>query len=182
MQTAYSAETSAFTNKTVWCPNPKSQCPSHCGSRTVASSQTFLRRFVKCSRKCTIWYFQIMLGTVRHWPALSGTVLRSEHTLHLHYLHIANCNDIHHDWEGARIAQLAQCLGYVLDNPGFKSRKAQEIFLRAFAKLRKATISFVMSVRPSLPSVCPHGTTGLQLDGFSLNVMLEYFSKKKNCR
>jgi hypothetical protein len=36
-----------------------------------------------------------------------------------------------------------------------------------------------MSVRPSLPSVCPHGTTGIQLDGLSLNVMLEYFSKKK---
>ena len=32
--------------------------------------------------------------------------------------------------------------------------------LGAFAKLRKATISFVMSVRP-------HGTTRLPLDGFS---------------
>ena len=32
------------------------------------------------------------------------------------------------------------------------------------AKLRKATISFVRSVRPS---VCPHGTTRLPLDGFS---------------
>jgi hypothetical protein len=29
------------------------------------------------------------------------------------------------------------------------------------AKLRKATVSFDMSVRPSVsPSVCPHGTTG----------------------
>ena len=37
-------------------------------------------------------------------------------------------------------------------------------FLRAIAEFRKATISFVMSVRPS---VCPHGTTQLPLDRFS---------------
>ena len=36
-------------------------------------------------------------------------------------------------------------------------------FLGAFAKLRKAIISFVISVRSS---VCPHGTTRLPLDGF----------------
>jgi hypothetical protein len=35
----------------------------------------------------------------------------------------------------------------------------EETLLGAFAKLRKATISCVMSV-------CPHGTTGLPLDGF----------------
>jgi len=34
-------------------------------------------------------------------------------------------------------------------------------FLGAFAELRKATSSFVMSV---CPSVCPHGTTRLPLD------------------
>jgi len=43
-------------------------------------------------------------------------------------------------------------------------------FLGAFAKLRKATINFVMSVRP-------HGTTRLPLDGFSLNFILVDFSK-----
>jgi hypothetical protein len=37
-------------------------------------------------------------------------------------------------------------------------------FLGVLAKLRKATISYVMSVRPSL---LPHGTTRLTLDGFS---------------
>jgi len=37
-------------------------------------------------------------------------------------------------------------------------------FLGAFAELRKATISFVMSFRPS---VYPHGTTRLPLDGIS---------------
>ena len=38
------------------------------------------------------------------------------------------------------------------------------------AKLRKMTISFVMSV-------CPHGTTRLPLDGFSWNLIFEYFQK-----
>ena len=47
----------------------------------------------------------------------------------------------------------------------------------AFAKLRKATIRFAMSVRPS---ICSHGTTRLPLDGVSWNVTFEYFSK--NCR
>jgi len=40
----------------------------------------------------------------------------------------------------------------------------------AFAKLRKVTISFVMSVRP-------HGTTQLPLDGSSRNLIFNYFSK-----
>ena len=42
--------------------------------------------------------------------------------------------------------------------------------LRAFAKLRKATISFVVSV-------CPHGITRLPIDRFSWNLIFEYFSK-----
>jgi hypothetical protein len=46
--------------------------------------------------------------------------------------------------------------------------------LGAFAKSRKATISFVMSV---CLSVCPHGTTPLPLDGFSWNFIFEDFSK-----
>jgi hypothetical protein len=48
------------------------------------------------------------------------------------------------------------------------------VFLGAFAKLRKATISFVMSI---CPSVCPHGTTWLPLDRFSWNLIFDYFSK-----
>jgi hypothetical protein len=47
-------------------------------------------------------------------------------------------------------------------------------FLDALKKLRKAIISFVMSVRLS---VRVHGTTGLPLDGFSLNMIFEDFSK-----
>jgi hypothetical protein len=43
-------------------------------------------------------------------------------------------------------------------------------------KLRKVTISFVISVRLS---VCPHGTTRLPQEGFSWNLMYGYFSK--NC-
>ena len=41
---------------------------------------------------------------------------------------------------------------------------------RVFAKLRKATTNFVMSVRP-------HGTTRLPLNGFSWNLIFEDFSK-----
>jgi len=46
--------------------------------------------------------------------------------------------------------------------------------LGAYTKLRKAIISFVMSVRPS---VCPRGTSGLPLDGLSRNLIFECFSK-----
>jgi hypothetical protein len=42
--------------------------------------------------------------------------------------------------------------------------------LDVFAKLRKTSISFVMSSRPS-------GTTRLALQGFSLNSTVSYFSK-----
>jgi hypothetical protein len=46
----------------------------------------------------------------------------------------------------------------------FRSVKRTPVFLGAFAKLRKATISFVISVRS-------HGTTRLPLEGFSRNFM-----------
>ena len=42
-----------------------------------------------------------------------------------------------------------------------------------------SNIKFVMSVRPS---VCPPGTTRLPLNGFSLNLIFEYFFGKKNFR
>ena len=47
-------------------------------------------------------------------------------------------------------------------------------FLCAFAKLRKTTVSFVMSVRPS---VRPHGTIRPPVDGFSWKLIFEYFAK-----
>jgi hypothetical protein len=43
-----------------------------------------------------------------------------------------------------------------------------------FVKLQEVTNSFVTS---ACMSVCPHGTTWLTMDGFSLNLILEYFSK-----
>ena len=43
-------------------------------------------------------------------------------------------------------------------------------FLGAFARLRKAAISFIMSV-------CPHGTTRLPLGGFWWKLIFETFSK-----
>jgi len=49
---------------------------------------------------------------------------------------------------------------------------SEEMYFRR--KLRKATMSFIVSV---CPSVCPHGTTRLPLDGFSRNFIFEYFSK-----
>jgi hypothetical protein len=47
-------------------------------------------------------------------------------------------------------------------------------FLGALAKLRKATNSFFVSIRPS---VRPHGTAGLTLEIFSLNFTFAQFSK-----
>jgi hypothetical protein len=53
-----------------------------------------------------------------------------------------------------------------------------DTFLGSFAKLRKATVSFVMlSV---CPSVCRHGTTRLPLGGISGCLVFDYFSK--TCR
>ena len=52
--------------------------------------------------------------------------------------------------------------------------KSRFCFLGAFAKLRKATISFVMPVRLS---VRPHRTTRLPLDGFSWNLIFEDITK-----
>jgi len=51
-------------------------------------------------------------------------------------------------------------------------------FLSAVAKFQKVTNSFFISVWPSgRPSVRPHGTTRLPLEGFSVNFIFEYFSK-----
>jgi hypothetical protein len=47
--------------------------------------------------------------------------------------------------------------------------------LGTFGKLRKATISFFISISPSFS---PHGTTRLSLDGYSLHFVFEYLSKK----
>jgi hypothetical protein len=47
-------------------------------------------------------------------------------------------------------------------------------FLGAFTKLRKTTISFVVSF---CLSARPHGTTRLPLNGFSGNLIFEYFVK-----
>jgi hypothetical protein len=48
--------------------------------------------------------------------------------------------------------------------------------LGAFAKLRKVTVSFVMFVCSSVClSVYPDGTTRLPLDGFSLNLIFQFF-------
>jgi hypothetical protein len=48
------------------------------------------------------------------------------------------------------------------------------LFLGAFTKLQKATLSFVLS---GCPSICPHGTTRHPLDGFWWNLTFEGFRK-----
>jgi len=53
-------------------------------------------------------------------------------------------------------------------------REHQVEFLGAFAKLRKATISFVLSV---CPSARPPGTTGLPMNGFLWYMISEDFWK-----
>jgi len=53
-------------------------------------------------------------------------------------------------------------------------KERQINFLGAFAKLRKTTISFVMSIPLS---VCPPRTTRLPLDEFSWNFICDYFWK-----
>ena len=56
----------------------------------------------------------------------------------------------------------------------FVTRNKCVSFLDAFAILRKATIRFIMSVRLSIGC---HGITRLPIDGFSWNLIFEYFSK-----
>ena len=50
-------------------------------------------------------------------------------------------------------------------------------FLAMFAEYQKVNISFVMAL---CLSICPHGTTWHPLDGLSLNLIFDYFSK--NCQ
>ena len=56
------------------------------------------------------------------------------------------------------------------EGPPGERHSANPHYLNAFATLRKATISFVVSVRP-------HSTRRLPLDGFSWTSMFKYVSK-----
>ena len=67
-------------------------------------------------------------------------------------------------------------LGYLCDRRGLLRLAHSIQFLSAFAKSLKATISFVISVRPS---VRPHVRTRPPLERFSWNLIFECFSK--NC-
>ena len=67
---------------------------------------------------------------------------------------IAVCFDIHTKYINTLCAQTVELLG-------------------AFANLRNETISFVMSVRPSLRQ---HGSARLPQDGFLCYLIFEYFS------
>jgi hypothetical protein len=65
-----------------------------------------------------------------------------------------------------------------LENNHHTSSTSLQPFLSMFAKLRKMTVSFVMSVHLSVcPSIRLHGKTQLPLDGFSWNLISEGHSK-----
>jgi hypothetical protein len=64
---------------------------------------------------------------------------------------------------GKCVSTFSRTLQYLQNLEDVTSRQGVK-FIGAFAIFRKATIRFVMSVRPP---VCPHGTTRLPLDGFS---------------
>ena len=59
----------------------------------------------------------------------------------------------------------------------FSLQLLSQIILGAFTKLRKVSISFVMSVGPS---VCPQENNRLPLEGLQWDLIFECFSK--NCR
>ena len=106
------------------------------------------------------------------------------------YLHFVGGYCLHH--QGARdtifFRTVGKCLaGYTASRPrrlwylsyvlsisscNCPYKALTDWFLGAFAKLWETTTSFVMSV---CPSVRPHGTTRLPLDGFSWNSLHEYF-------
>jgi hypothetical protein len=66
-------------------------------------------------------------------------------------------------------------LNIFLNFPNIMSWHPFLLFLGAFVKLQKGTISYVTSVcLPVRQSVCPLGTT---LDEFSRSLVLEYFTK-----
>jgi hypothetical protein len=75
------------------------------------------------------------------------------------------------DSSGVLVSSLIQMQTYLYKHAPFDHIYCS---LGTFTEFRKATISFVMSVRPS---ICPHGTTWLPLDRVSWNLIFEYFLK-----
>jgi hypothetical protein len=83
---------------------------------------------------------------------------------------LVNCNRTSRatDWQSSFVSRRSRIETL---RPGIATR-----FRGAFAKLRKPTPSFVMSVCLSV-FVRPLGTTRFPLNGFSWNLIFEYFSK-----
>jgi hypothetical protein len=118
---------------------------------------------------------------------------KQRHTLRPHALAL-RVADTHTAWLSCtgsaifhRVSRMYQCFGFLSQSINVTSWtmslvqwleaelkwcKACQSYslLGAFAKLRKSTISFVLSV-------CPHGATRLPLDGFWWNLTFELFSK-----
>ena len=80
--------------------------------------------------------------------------------------------NLHYIWKLVPTSQTTQCVPII--NTKLLIYCDGKVFLGAFPKLRKATISFIVSV---CPCICPHRITRLPMDGFSSNLIFVYFSK-----
>jgi len=126
---------------------------------TRAGRTGSLKRFSPMLRVSTVLTSRIqVLWSV----ALDRTVIYSRRFEGRHFLHVHRRIFVF-NW-----VMFVVWIGWILQN-----RLPVSIFKR-LRKFAKAIISFVMSVCPSLR---PHGTTRLILNGFSWNFIFERFSK-----
>lgn len=114
--------------------------------------------------------------TIRGWE-VSGTKWFVSEALnrtnrkeisHCHkYMQGNNCRDYNRAWN------LLQCYTSIVEIFSSQNEQIYVCYLvRCIIKIVKATISFAMAICPSL---CPHGTTWFPMNGFSWNLMFEYF-------
>ena len=101
-------------------------------------------------------------------PVARNCVLTTLHNSQKDSYSVARSSSKQRPWHSKVVVRVVQILLFALLTSPFKA---------GFAKLRKATIGFVMSVSASVrlpvrPSVGPHGTTWIPLDRFSLNVWI----------
>ena len=126
----------------------------------------------------------LLLGTGVHWSLSYVRLIYFTHS-HTHTLShsdiltlththmITHSHTLSHSLSHLHILTLTHSHTHTLSH-SYTFTPPTKSFLDAFPKLRRATVSFIMSVRPS---VCLHGTSRLPLDGFSLNSVSEYFKK-----
>jgi len=132
-------------------------------------------RMSRFSIQCSFCTFRmsrvrlIMAGNP-HWGLLWFLPLRKAHTPFHCTVSAHSCLQIHQTVPLDRLFCHQACLSHTIFSARSIFRYFRRcIFLGAFARLRKATISFVLYVWPAVRlSVCSHGITRLPLDGFFL--------------